>query len=357
MDPFHFAPSYARLMAAAEGDDEGLIWLGEIGLRVPEDGVVDEDWLEELAGQRWRGMHPTLIPFARDGWGNRFCFVRPGAAHGSEGSAIVYWMYETFTAVPIASTCEGFLRWLGLVTWAHERDPNYDTVESGDASVVHRLLAEVDLEVDYEALLPMPAPERRDVLAAALALDPSSPAARVTRALWRADQGDQLGAIADAETAAREFPDFAGAWAAKVRILANEPDSSERFDALLMALRRPMCFSGDRDMPWFRDVPPIEITTFAEALANHPRWESVERYDPIWDLVQRLDPTSPTSWCEVALAYADANAIAEAVPMACNALHCALDDATMRAAVERLLVELYEALGWSWHARAVLLGR
>ena len=50
---------------------------------MPTDGVVDEDWLEELAGQRWRGMHPTLIPFARDGWGNRFCFVRPGAAQGA----------------------------------------------------------------------------------------------------------------------------------------------------------------------------------------------------------------------------------------------------------------------------------
>ena len=73
--------------------------------------------------------------------------------------------------------------------------------------------------------------------------------------------------------------------------------------------------------------------------------------------MQRLDPSSPESWCEVALAYADTGAFAEAVPMACNALHFSLSDPTMRHDVERLLVELYEALGWSWHSRAVLLGR
>jgi hypothetical protein len=354
---FRFAPSYARLLATMEGDDEGFVWLGEVGIRVPHDGVVDEDWVEELAGLRWRGMHPDLIPFARDSWGNRFCFYRPGAPRGGEGSAIVYWLYETFTAVPVASTCEGFLRWLGLITWAHERDPNYEMVEAGDSARLMEVLDSLNLGVDAEALLPMPAPERRDVLAASLALDPACPAGLVTRGLWRAQQGDTFGGTEDARLAAFTFPDFAAAYAAQVTMLAGERDSSERFDALLMALRCSLCFSGDPDMPWFRDVPVVEAETLAESLATHKRWEDIERFDPIWDLVQRLDPSSPASWCEVALAYADTGAFAEAVPMACNALHFSLSDPTMRHDVERLLVELYEALGWSWHSRAVLLGR
>ena len=49
-------------------------------------------------------MHPDLLPFARDGWGNRFCFVDAPDALAPEGFAIVYWMYETFSAVPIASS-------------------------------------------------------------------------------------------------------------------------------------------------------------------------------------------------------------------------------------------------------------
>lgn len=336
--PLRRTAAYARLAELAPPAETGASWIGEYGF------YLDPPERSALRQRRWRGMHPDLLPFARDGWGNRFCFVDTPDPLARESRAVVYWMYETFSAVPIASSFESFLRWVGLSTWAHARDPHYETVSEADFEAAATVLEAVGCFADYDQLLPMPAPTRHDVLQAGLELDPFSPALLVENA--RQTRGGQvrLTAVAEAQRAATQFRGFGGAHRRVAEVIAGE-ESPSRFDALLEALRAPLTYFGDRDMPWFRGVPVADPSGVAEALLAHPKHSQIDLDQPIWDIAHRLDPGNPLSWAEVALAYADEGAFHEALPMACNALHCAVGDTELLPGMEHLVDQIYEAIG------------
>ncbi|MFT4704084.1 MAG: hypothetical protein ACI81R_001780, partial [Bradymonadia bacterium] len=350
MDPDRpaLAPAYKSIIADSSADG-GVLWLGEAGFIVGAANDNDETIWEHLAHQRWLGMHPDLVPFARDGWGNRFCFLRPSDTRRPGDSVIMYWMYETFVAIPIASSFEAFLRWIGLITWAHSVDPSYDSVEQSDYDGFLRIVEPHLTLPQFSSLVPTRVAERRVVAQAGLKLDPRSPSLLVHRAASR-DADDQVAALLDCDNALQHFPQFTAAHVMKALLLRKERGSVERLNALRASLESPLAFTGDKTMPWFRDVPSIDCDRIAEALSSHPRLHDLCNGDPIMLLVQRLDPSAPMSWVELTLAQVDSGDLHAAVVMATNALHCAVDDAAAREEVERLLVQLYDAIGAHWHA-------
>lgn len=337
--PIRSLATYERLLNTARDGTDGTRWIGEYGF------YLDPPEREAMRRRRWRGMHPDLLPFARDGWGNRFCFVDAPDALAPEGFAIVYWMYETFAAVPIASSFEAFLRWVGLSTWAHARDPHYETVSESDFEDAAAVLESVGCCGDFDRLLPMPAPTRRDVLQAGLTLDPQSPALLVESARRSVGKGPSLKAVAEAQRAAEHFRGFGGAHRTVAELVSGEA-SGPRFDALLKALHAPLTFHGDADMPWFRGIPSADASAVSDALLAHPKHSQIDLDAPIWEIAHRLDPANPLSWAEVALSYADEGELRLALPMACNAMHCAISDRELLGDMERLVDQLYVAMGW-----------
>ncbi len=352
-ETFRLPSRYRSLLGvlAERSDSDAKVWVGEAGfLRAePEQDLVE--WLEKLDHRRWRGMHPDLVPFATDGAGNQFCFFRNGKDSCRGVRAIVYWMYETYRAVPVASSFDGFLSWLGLTAFVGARKGDDPVLDSSHFDrEVAPLLSEVGLEPDFGAVLDEPDPSSLGVHRAMLQLDDEAPASRLAVAMHLAGEDKLLQALDLCAEASFSFPEFAASRFASARLLASEQDSQSLHDALLQTLERPVAYCGDEAMPHFRDVPVVDLDWTAEVLAGHPLVDPDGMEDPIWEIVVHGDAENPAAWVRVAIEQANGGDLERAVTAASNALHFGFAE-ELGAEILLLLQELYTALGWKRHAR------
>lgn len=338
---------FALLTNLAERTGERRAWLGDVGFRIPGSNVSDGAWAAQLTDARWRGMHPELMPFAEDGFGNLFCFVRSERPSMRGDRGVVYWMYETYRAVPIASSFDAFLNWTALTSWVAARrgDPVIDD-EHFDNEILPVLDA-VGIRPDVEAGLETSDPDPLGVHHAVLRLDPEAPGARVAIANWLALHDRPLEALDMCAEALFAFPDFAGARAAASRILVDE-GGTRLCEALVQTLQRPLVYGGDEAMPFLRDIPPTDIDWTVTTLAAQQEFADLAD-DPLWTLVTREDPTSCHPWIQLAIDYANDDVLDHAATAACNALFVGFNT-DLGAEIHGLLSEIYAALGWSWHA-------
>lgn len=350
--PFKFPARYMALLSQFD-TNEPRAWLGDVGFRLP---VSDRDrgrWAGVLTDRRWQGMHPDLMPFAEDGFGNQFCFYRRPREGAVRSLPIVYWMYETYRAVPIASSFDGFLAWIGLTGFVAARhgDPIVDRTHL--TKVLWPALDAVGIHHDYGAALESHDPTGQEVQKGYLQLDPESPAALLSMAQWESARGRPLEALDYCAEAAFSFPDFAASRYTAARILNAAGDGVAEFDALMQTLERPMLFGGDAGMTGFRALPQVDVRWVVDELAKHPAFAESEATSPLWTLVLRDDPSVAQSWVDAALDYAEENELERSVTMATNALFLGFGS-DLGPLIHGLLGELYSALGWDWHQDVVL---
>lgn len=328
-------------------------WLGDVGFRMPRTERDRGRWEGVLTDRRWQGMHPDLMPFAEDGFGNQFCFYRHPREGAVQSRPIVYWMYETYRAVPIASSFDGFLAWIGLTAFVAARhgDPVVDRAHIEDE--LRPALDAVGIHHDYAEALESHDPTPHEVHKGLLKLDPESPAALLSIAEWNGAHGRPLEALDCCAEATFSFPDFAAARYAAARVLNATGDGVAEFDALMQTLERPMLFGGDPGMGGFRVLPQVDVRWVVENLAKHPAFAEFETTSPLWTLVLRDDPTTAQSWVDVALDYAEENELERSVTMATNALFLGFGS-ELGPLIHGLLAELYSALKWEWHEEVVL---
>lgn len=327
-------------------------WLGDVGYLLPTSNVDEDGWLASLEHERWRGMHPDLIPFAQDGFGNRFCFVRSERDAMRGVRAIAYWMYETYRAVPVASSFDAFLGWNALTAHLAARRGDAVIDEEHVQGDLLPLLAEVGAEVDLDAALDVSDPDVVGVHRAILNLDPQAPGAQVGLAAWMAKHDRPLEALDLCADACFSFPEFAGARALSARILRDEHDLERLGDALVQTLQRPLAYAGDEAMPFLRDLRPVDLDAVVETLASQEDVPELIADIALANFVLREDPSLPQSWTILALDYAREDALEKAVTAANNALYLGLTS-PLCVEIHGLLEELYDALGWAWHARMV----
>jgi hypothetical protein len=341
-------------MAASSRDDDGYWWLGDAGFFAPDTAEAGRRWLDLLAERRWPSMHIDLLPIAVDGSGNRYCFVR-SEQPGMPREAVVCWMYETYRAVPIATTFDGFVDWLVLGAVAAARrgdDPLLDRthLETRILPAAERLGRPGDLVDAITTAMPGPL----TVSEAMLARHPDAPGPSVMVAARRLEEGEFELAASNARTAGRAFPEFAAAWTLAA---AGDPQASHaRFRALWTALHQPLLYCGDPWMPNLDRIPEVKPDRLAESLATHPWAHEISAWDPVWDLVLAEDPLAATAWLGVGVALANENELQYATLATANALWLG-DDPEERGAAVELLGEIYGALGWSWHASMCALDR
>lgn len=303
-------------------------------------------------------MHPDLLPFALDSTGNRFCLIVSGDQRDADEFAVAYWMYETYLAVPIASSFERFLDWIGLASeLAVQRrtDPVIDNAHV--QQVVRPLLAALGIERDYFALSTSPQTPVGSLHLGMMRLDPASPAARLVAARRAANQNRFRDALRHARAALDIFPDFvACAW-----FMINLPEAEQRvrdYDLLLREMASmSLIYRGDTLMPLFADVPQVDPRDAAEAVARRLRPGETDE-DPALALAAFDDPLASTDWLRAAIDVANLGEYTRATRLATNAHHLSGSGIERRDAL-LLLEELYDALGWSHHRAVVAfeLGR
>lgn len=337
------------LNALAARPGEKRTWLGDVGIwRGP--ATSSDARLEVLTQRRWKGMHPDLVPFAEDGFGNLFCFVHR-AAGSVPSHAIVYWMYETYRAVPIASSFDAFLRWMTLTAAvaARNNDPVIDHEHVQQELLP--LLTSIGLDIDNNALETGNDTGQPAVHKAFLQLDPHSPGSLICDARRLLHESRNFEALEAAHLALRAFPGFTAAQTFEASVLAadNDPQAAR---ALFKSLRMPMVYGGDLTMSFFGAVPRVDPAVITDALRTHPELDRIADDDPLWILATQDDPVNPSAWVQVALDYANAGELDDAVTMATNALWLSLGE-SIEPQIHGLLRELYEVLGHPWHAAAM----
>lgn len=346
---FQFPARYLALLTQLEArSDATRVWLADVGFRVPRTERDRGAWEGALSKRRWQGMHPDLMPFAEDGFGNQFCFYRSEQEQSRRSRAIVYWMYETYRAVPIASTFDGFLGWIGLTGFlaARHGDPIVDR-EHLDTELLPALHA-IGVTHEYASVLESTDPTPAEIHRGFLQIDPAAPASLVAQGVWLADHDRALEALDQCAEASFAFPEFAAARFQAARILDVSGDGVAEFDALTQTLERPLLYGGDPGMVGFRGVPELDPNWVVSKLAKHPSFSDHETRSPLWTLVLRDDPMAPQSWVDVALDFAEDNELERSVAMAVNALFLGFGT-ELGPLIHGLLAELYAALGWDWH--------
>lgn len=350
--PFAFPPLYLALLSSLRGEASPF-FVGEVGFFLPPSEVDADRWLDALIHKRWLGMYPDLLPFACDGFGNLFCFLVRGGAQPDALSAIVFWSYETFRCLPVASSFTGFLHSVGLTSWrlANEGlDPVID--QEHHTQVVVPRLRGLDLNTAYQDLFTASTPSLVDVHNATLRLDPDNAAVLLSLAV-RADQsGDLLGAIDRCGHALRSCPELAVANFVAARAFDHTGDRSDLFSRLLATVVQPLVFCGDEALTQYHNVPAIDLDWMLETLATHPALDEAEMDESLWDLIRHSDPANPESWLRVSLAMANQGDVAAAIPLATNALHFGADS-ELRPEILQLLGEFYDAQGWPLHRRFI----
>lgn len=343
--------TYRSFLKAAESlePEAGRVWIGETGFRVPGSPAQAEAWELALAGGRRSGMHPDLIPFATDGIGNRYCFYcssRPALRHVE---TIVFWVLDTARAIPIAENFAAFLDWMGMVAhWTAMRGDDSIIDESHLREIVDPILRTLGRPSEPRDRVRSREATQRDLLASLLEVQPMSPVGLIWKAMGQLEQGDTSGVLLSCERALRGFPEHVMARLLEADAHLREGSVAARLDALTQAIRMPLVYGGDEQLPYVGKFPALDPAWLAEELATAPLPADDLMFEPIWDLILAYDPTTASGWLTVSVEYANLEQIEVAITMATNALLFALPEE--RTPVMSYLSELYTAAGADWHA-------
>ena len=331
---------------------ETTAWFGDVGFFVPRSTDLLQSWIIQLARRRWTGMHPDLVPFAADGAGNLFCFVLSAATPMRDTQAVVLWMYETYRCVPVASSFDLFVAWIGITSFAAVRRGNIAILDAAGYDLrILPLLDRFDLATDFHVLLPEPYPSNTEVSRAFLRIDPEAPASLVLTACRLGQSANELRGLAEAQHALEVFPHFGAAALAAGRIHELHRDRAEAHAAYRRALRSPLTYSGDSMMPFLSEVPELDLEELTTKLANDPGFDDPYGEWASLELILDNDPNEPEPWLHAAVDAANDQQLEQGVTFAANALHLTAQKPETAMESISLLLELYEALGWSWHHR------
>jgi hypothetical protein len=343
--------SYRSILALAEpqGEDDRHFWLGDCGFILPPTADSPPDWIRRLSELRWPGMHPDLIPFAVDGMENRWCFYRGGRPDSPHAGAVVYWMYQTYRAIPVADSFDDFVDFIGLSAAASAWRGDDAVIDMAHwHAVVRPMLVRLGRPVDSIERQSRDNHDTASIHRMMTQLHPRASGSLLARALNLTEPEHAMNALSLCERALEAFPEFAAAESVRVELLDRVGTREDRAEALLRLFRLPLVYGGDSHVPCFPTLSPLDITRLVEQLATDP-WANEKLLDePVFDMLLHDDPTSPQAWLTAAVETANANDLEMAVTMAQNALLFGYFDDWGVAAMT-LLGELYEALGWDAH--------
>ncbi|TVQ96061.1 MAG: SMI1/KNR4 family protein [Deltaproteobacteria bacterium] len=340
------------LRAQADGGT-GPVWVGEAGFLLPTGAEAGPDHATDVADwllhRRFPGAHPAFLPFAVDGAGNQFCFR---FAPGGGPPSVVYWMYETFAALPISGSFAGFLDWLGLTTAFAARQGLHAVLDELHLQeVVLPTLEALGRTVRYPRFFEASGVRLGDLHRAIVEVDPGAAASHLVLGVLAGDAGSLPTAVERCDRALALVPDFV--LAASVRGDLRRDESLWRaHDDWLLAFRGFHGLGGDGQMPWYGGVlPPHDISRLAELLSAGPDVGERSLGEPLWELILYDDPTQPEPWLRTAMEHIEHGELRAAVDMAVNALYFGCHD-RLAPEIANLLAELHDALDNPWLARA-----
>lgn len=329
--------------------EAGRVWIGETGFRVPESSAQAEVWVRALAGGRRSGMHPDLVPFATDGVGNRYCFYCSSRPELGHIETIVFWVLDTARAIPIAENFGAFLDWMGMVAhWTAMRGDDSIVDDAHLREIVDPILRALGRPSEPRQRVRSREATQRDLLASLLDVQPASPVGLIWKAMGQLEQSDTSGALLSCERALRVFPEHVMARLLEADAHLREGSTAARLGALTQAIRMPLVYGGDEQLPYVGKFPALDPAWLAEELATAPLPADDLMFEPIWDLILAYDPTTASGWLTVSVEYANLEQMEVAITMATNALLFALPEE--RTPVLSYLSELYSAAGADWHA-------
>ena len=329
------------------------VFLGDVGFPLVPDAVDAAGVHGAYLARRWPGMHPDLLPFAVDSCGNRFCLVRGVGATNPERFPVAWWMYETYRAVPIASSFDRFLDWVGLSSaLSAQRLVNPLTTAEHHARVVQPALEAMGVRRDFDALTASRAAPLGSLGLGMMRVDPGSAGARVLAAERALQQGRTRDAARHAEAALEAFPEFLAA-----RWFLSGLDLPWRQEAELTELTRsllttPWLWQGDGFMPEFGEIPSATPQELVARVTQQLAPSECDE-DPAVAAAWYDDPMAPLTWLRVAVEVAELGDPTRAIGVATNALFLSRGVQDRLDALS-LLDELYDAVDATWH-RAVIL--
>lgn len=330
--------------------DEKRFWVGEAGFFVPDARQAMERWTDALLNRRWPWMSPELVPFADDGAGNQFCFHVRGAAE-PRITGIVYWSYETYRAVPIASDFGCFLDWLFVVAHTMARSLN---------------LPPLDLEHVDSVLVPLAERLRRSsirrlqtlyrsshsVHRQMIELNPRCPASLLIVGTQEAIAGNVEAASDLLHRATLEFPEFCTAYMAESDALDTVLNATQQLELWSRCLRAPLAFAGDPQLSQFGDVPIYEPVWLFEKLAASVEFVELPFPVSVFEMVATEPPASADTWLRNAIDCANDGDIDLGITFAHNASLYLMNTGAEHHSF-LLLQELYECNAWDWHVDVV----
>lgn len=338
-----------RVDAVAEASGE--LTLGAVTFRSTRH-MPDSDPIEALIADRWTAMAPELLPFAVDAVGNRFCLVMDDTQEDPEKLPVVYWMYETALAVPIASCFDRFLDWIGLVSEIYVRRATDEIYSRADhENIVLPALESVGVQRDFFALTTSPFSPVGSLHLGMMRVDPDAAGSRLVAAHRAQVDNRQKDAILHARAALKSFPGFVSAlWFlvtfdnAHIRVIGYK-------DLVRKLARMPLIYRGDAMMSEFIDIPSPKVRDIAQKVSEVVTpLEAAE--DPVVELLLWDDVYEPTSWLRAALELANNEQYLCAHTAAINAVYLATDRDTLHD-IWLFQHELYEVMEWAWHASMV----
>lgn len=335
----------------SEFPQEGELTLGPVTFRAAR-GALGDSLVEQLIAQRWSAMPPELLPFAMDAMGNSFCLVRSAVHHDSEKLPVVYWMYETKLAVPVASCFDRFLDWIGLASEIYVRRGASESMTRDHLErVVKPQLRALGVERDFFALTTSPVSPVGSLHLGMMRLDPAAAGSRLVAAERARRDNRQKDAILHARAALKSFPKFfAAAWF--LVTFQNAPTRVIGYRELVHGLvALPLAYRGDPQMPEFLDIPSPTILEVAERVSSVAREGDLDD-DPVIELMMWDDPMAPEAWLSAAIELANRQQLARAHVAALNAAHLVRDPDVLHD-IWTFQLELYEAMGWSWQSYVV----
>lgn len=331
--------------------ENGELTLGAVTFRSTRH-LPDSDPIEALIADRWTAMAPELLPFAVDAVGNRFCLVMRDDIEDPEQLPVVYWMYETMLAVPIASCFQRFLDWVGLVSEIYVRRGADETyTRAYHEEVVKPTLEALGVTRDFFALTTSPFSPVGSLHLGMMRVDPDAAGSRLVAAHRAQIDNRQKDAILHARAALKSFPGFVSALWFLVNF-ENAPVRVIGYKALVRRLARmPLIYRGDALMGEFIDIPSPRVRQIARKVAEVvTALDAAE--DPVVELLMWDDVYEPTSWFRAALELANTESYECAHIASTNAVYLACDRDTLRD-IWLFQEELYTEMAWEWHASMV----
>lgn len=334
------------------------MFIGDVGFQRDDFDYENEQVLvQKLINKRWPKMHTELIPFAHDGAGNRFCFIFPHDELNTGRRPIAYWMYETYRAVPIASSFSHFLHWVAMRTLETvERgvDPHIDREHL--QSIVIPLMDELGLAHDFDESMRTVRTPLVTAHQGMLQVDPGSPGALLLEASRELRRGHWSRAEDYGNRAIMNFHRFAAAHVFLAELENHHAGSRKQRKHLLETLTSPLCYAGDPRMPGLHDLPNIELNRVVHQLIQYKGNDSFQGYEPIRDLIDIDNPEDATAWMRSSLDYAERGDLDRAMALASNALFLAWSP-TITSDVLLLLEELYALRRSTLHLDIILADR